>query len=85
MPGGALAVELVTETACAETDGSCGIGVMRRVAIEVAVEGVGAAVVFDHNAEGLGDYMIEAGQLHYDEGNCEGHSETWYEFVILRQ
>lgn len=80
-----LTVSKVPETDCAEDDGSCGLGVMRRSAIEVALDGVGTAIVFDRNAGMLGDFAIEVGEAIHDEGACDGVNAEMYEFIVLRQ
>lgn len=71
------------DTTCDEQMGSCGLGVMRRVALEFSLGDDGSTVIFDQNEGEVGPYLVRVGDAFYDEGNCEGGSENWYEFVVI--
>jgi hypothetical protein len=79
-----LTLGVLESTDCDATDGSCGTGVMRRVAVEVTLGDVGTARVFDGNASMLGDYLVQVGTALLDEGHCEGDSENRYTFAIVK-
>lgn len=81
---GPLELRVIESTDCAATDGSCGLGIMRRVAIEAALPDGTTTVVFDGNESSIGDYLLQVGTAVLDEGSCDGISENRYVFVATR-
>lgn len=77
-------VSIATETTCETQPGSCGTGVMRRVAFQLTMDGEAPTIVFDHNDGELGPYRVRVGNAFADEGNCDGRNESWFELVMVR-
>jgi len=86
VPGFMAPVELgfLGDTDCAESPGSCNIGVQRRAAVEVSVDGSEPVVVFDHDVGLVSSYDIAVGEARVDEGGCEESNATWYEVLMTR-
>lgn len=86
VPGFMAPVELdfLDDTDCAESAGSCNIGVQRRAAVEASVDGSEPVVVFDHDAGVVSSYDIAVGEARADEGACEESNATWYEVMMTR-
>lgn len=47
------------------------------------MDGGAPTVVFDRNRGSALPYRVNVGHAEFDEGNCEGINETWFEVVLI--